>query len=307
MSGLRERKKQATRIAIRDAAMALFEQHGFAHTTFDRIAEAADVSRATVFSYFPTKEEIVFGDAAAAVDALAAMLAERPAGQSTIATVRAWLGGLTGWIEPELVLQLRLAREVPSIGARRLQLHGEIQNAMADAFEAELGPGRASRGSARGRLADRRVRHRRGDRRRAHGGGRAPSRRRGGRRAARRRGGVRRGRHGRGRDALLEQLGDALRRAGRAAGRDRAVVDRLGERGRDGGGDALGRGVLDLERARVAVAREPVGDVDALLEVVLERERDERRPPAISSMPVVRPPWTSATSHVASTRSRSGT
>ncbi len=140
MTGLRERKKQATRIAIRDAAMALFEQHGFAHTTFDRIAEAANVSRATVFSYFPTKEEIVFGDAAAAVDALAATLAERPAGQSTIATVRAWLGELTGWIEPELVLQLRLAREVPSIGARRLSLHGEIQSAIADGFEAELGP-----------------------------------------------------------------------------------------------------------------------------------------------------------------------
>ena len=140
MTGLRERKKQATRIAIRDAAMTLFEQQGFAHTTFDRIAEAANVSRATVFSYFPTKEEIVFGDAAAAVDALAATLAARPAGQSTIATVRAWLGELTGWIEPELVLQLRLAREVPSIGARRLSLHGEIQNAIADGFEAELGP-----------------------------------------------------------------------------------------------------------------------------------------------------------------------
>jgi AcrR family transcriptional regulator len=140
MSGLRERKKQATRLAIRDAAMALFEEHGFAHTTFDRIAEAADVSRATVFSYFPTKEEIVFGEAAAAVDHLAATLAERPAGQSAIATVRGWLGGLTGWIEPELLLQLRLAREVPSIGARRLQLHGGIENAVAEAFEEELGP-----------------------------------------------------------------------------------------------------------------------------------------------------------------------
>ena len=153
MSGLRERKKRATRIAIRDAAMALFEEHGFAHTTFDRIAEAADVSRATVFSYFPTKEEIVFGEAGAAVDALAAMLAERPAGQSTIATVRVWLTGLTGWIEPELVLQLRLAREVPSIGARRLQIHGEIQNAVADAFAAELGGQLAARLAAASLIA----------------------------------------------------------------------------------------------------------------------------------------------------------
>ena len=140
VSGLRERKKRATRIAIRDAAMALFEQHGFAHTTFDRIAEAADVSRATVFSYFPTKEDIVLGDAGLAVDALAATLAERPAGQDTIATVRLWLRELTGWIEPELVLQLRLAREVPAVGARRLRLYGEIQDTVADALETELGP-----------------------------------------------------------------------------------------------------------------------------------------------------------------------
>ena len=120
--------------------MALFAEHGFAHTTFDRIAEAADVSRATVFSYVPTKEEIVFGEGAAVVGALAARLAERPAGQGTIAAVREWLGEFSGWIEPELVLQLRLAREVPTVGARRLQLYREAQNAVSDALEAELGP-----------------------------------------------------------------------------------------------------------------------------------------------------------------------
>ena len=139
MAGLRERKKRATRNAIRDAAMRLFEQDGFTHTTFDRIAKAADVSRATVFSYFPTKEEIVMGEGAAAIGALAATLADRPAGQDTIATVRAWLGELSGWFEPELVLQLLLAHEVPAVGARRLQLRGELQNTVADALEAELG------------------------------------------------------------------------------------------------------------------------------------------------------------------------
>src|SRR5215212_7811646 len=119
--------------------MRLFEQHGFAHTTFDRIAEAADVSRATVFSYFPTKEDIVVGEAGSAVEALAARLAERPVGEGTITAVRAWLRELTGWIEPELVLQLRLAREVPAVGARRLQVYRDIQNTVADALEAELG------------------------------------------------------------------------------------------------------------------------------------------------------------------------
>src|SRR5918997_4830188 len=135
MSGLRERKKKATRDAIHDGAMRLFAEHGFAGATIDQIAEAAGVSRATVFSYFPTKEDIVFGDAPAAVDALAAALEDAP----VIPGVRAWLGGLAGWIEPELAVQLRLVREVPVVRARRLQIYGDLERVIARALEAELG------------------------------------------------------------------------------------------------------------------------------------------------------------------------
>jgi AcrR family transcriptional regulator len=139
VAGLRERKKRATRIAIRDAAMTLFADQGFGGTTIDEIAEAADVSRATVFSYYPTKEEIVHGEGAAAIDGLAIRLRERPEQETTITVVRAWLDELTGWFEPELVLQQRLAREVPVVGARRLQLFGEAERAIADSLEGELG------------------------------------------------------------------------------------------------------------------------------------------------------------------------
>src|SRR5918998_1535252 len=141
MSGLRERKKKATRDAIHHGAMRLFAEHGFAGTTIDQIADAADVSRATVFGYFPTKEEIVFGEAAAAIDALAARLRERPADETTTTVVRAWLEDLGGWLEPELVLQQRLAREAPVVGARRLQLFGEAERAIAESLEAEIGRG----------------------------------------------------------------------------------------------------------------------------------------------------------------------
>jgi hypothetical protein len=51
----------------------------------------------------------------------------------------AWLDQLAGWFEPELVLQQRLAREVPLVGARRLQLYGEAERAIADALAEELG------------------------------------------------------------------------------------------------------------------------------------------------------------------------
>jgi AcrR family transcriptional regulator len=141
MAGLRERKKRATRAAIRDAAMELFAGQGFGHTTIDQIAEAANVSRATVFAYFPTKEEIVSGEGGAAIDDLAARLRERPRERTTVAVVRAWLRELAGWFEPELVLQQRLAREVPAVGARRLQLFGAAERAIADSLDAELGLG----------------------------------------------------------------------------------------------------------------------------------------------------------------------
>ena len=141
MAGLRERKKHATRLAIHEAGMRLFAERGFTATTIDAIAEAADVSRATVFSYFPSKEEIVFGDAAAAIDALAVRLRERHADEKTVAAVRAWLGDLSGWLEPGLILQLRLGREVPAVGARRAQLNRDIELVIATALEAELGPG----------------------------------------------------------------------------------------------------------------------------------------------------------------------
>jgi AcrR family transcriptional regulator len=138
VSGLRERKKRATRIALRDAAMDLFARQGFTATTIDQIAEAADVSRATVFGYFPTKEELVFGDGAAVIEMLGDRLRERGE-ESTLDVVRTWLGELAGWFEPELVLQQRLARENPVVGARRLQLFGETERLIADSLEAELG------------------------------------------------------------------------------------------------------------------------------------------------------------------------
>jgi AcrR family transcriptional regulator len=57
--GLRERKKQRTHSAISEAAIALFLEHGFENVSITQIAEAAEVSRRTLFAYFPTKEDLV--------------------------------------------------------------------------------------------------------------------------------------------------------------------------------------------------------------------------------------------------------
>jgi AcrR family transcriptional regulator len=89
--GLRERKKQRTRETIAQAAHALFAERGYHATTLNDIAQAADVSTRTIFSYFPSKEDILFSDFPLMRRTLARALADRPEGEDTLETVRKFI------------------------------------------------------------------------------------------------------------------------------------------------------------------------------------------------------------------------
>jgi AcrR family transcriptional regulator len=56
---LRERNKQRVAQRIVSAAVALFKTHGVDQATMDDIAEKAEISRATLFNYFPSKETLL--------------------------------------------------------------------------------------------------------------------------------------------------------------------------------------------------------------------------------------------------------
>jgi AcrR family transcriptional regulator len=60
--GLRERKKARTKATIQREALRLFSEHGYAETSVEQIAAAAEVSPSTFFRYFPTKEEVVLSE-----------------------------------------------------------------------------------------------------------------------------------------------------------------------------------------------------------------------------------------------------
>jgi AcrR family transcriptional regulator len=120
--GLRERKKAKTRASIREHALRLFREQGYAATRVEQIAEAAEVSPATFYRYFPTKEDVVLQDD---LDVLAFEAMEnQPAGLSPLAAVRAAMAEALPKLTEEERDRFRettaLTHEVPEIRARAL-------------------------------------------------------------------------------------------------------------------------------------------------------------------------------------------
>lgn len=77
----RQRRAVETRARILDAARLVFEEHGYAHGTTNRIAERAGLSVGSLYQYFPNKDAILVELVDAHIEAgTAAVLAALPAG-----------------------------------------------------------------------------------------------------------------------------------------------------------------------------------------------------------------------------------
>ncbi|WP_430785814.1 TetR family transcriptional regulator [Actinoplanes sp. G11-F43] len=122
-TGLRERKKAKTRAAIRENAMRLFEEQGFAATTVEQIAEAAEVSPSTFFRYFPAKEDVILVDDVDAV--LVEGIRTQPPEVPPVEAIRAAMRAVVSEMSPETWEFERrrqlLVLGVPELRARMLQ------------------------------------------------------------------------------------------------------------------------------------------------------------------------------------------
>jgi AcrR family transcriptional regulator len=120
--GLRERKREATRLRIATEAARLATERGVAGVTVDEIADAADISRATLFRFFASKETaIAEGFSGPKVEGLLAVLRAQPEGLSPLDAVTRTFHELGQQLDDEtrtLVLeQARIAQESPALQA----------------------------------------------------------------------------------------------------------------------------------------------------------------------------------------------
>ncbi|NUR84576.1 MAG: TetR family transcriptional regulator [Nonomuraea sp.] len=69
----------------------LFYERGFDDVTIGEIAEAADVSKVTVFNYFPRKEDIFLDRAPELAELLTTTVRDRPPGETALTALRRML------------------------------------------------------------------------------------------------------------------------------------------------------------------------------------------------------------------------
>lgn len=139
---LRERKKQLTYQAVSDTAIAMFLERGFDKVSVAEVAAAADISKPTLFRYFPTKEDLALHRFADHEDEAACVVAARADDESPLdALHRHFLDGLerrdpvTGLCDaPEVRAFMGLLYGTPSLVARLLAYQSRSEAALARAL-----------------------------------------------------------------------------------------------------------------------------------------------------------------------------
>ena len=136
--GLRARKKRLTREAIFAAADRLFSERGFENVTVAEIADAANVSVKTVFTYVNAKEELIFRQQTV-LDAVVGAVASRRLGQTPlVAAAQALLAAVN---ETDQNLSLgsfqRMVASGPAARSRARALWDETETRLAEVLGAE--------------------------------------------------------------------------------------------------------------------------------------------------------------------------
>jgi AcrR family transcriptional regulator len=145
--GLRERKKQRTRQLIADTARVLFAERGFEAVPVAEVARAAEVSEATVFNYFPTKEDLFYSGLEAFEEDLLSEIREREPGESVLDAFARFVQRPRGLLAADagdeeatqrLAAITRVITESPALLAREQQIFAGYTDSLAALIADEI-------------------------------------------------------------------------------------------------------------------------------------------------------------------------
>ena len=137
-AGLRERKKQATREALRLAAMRLAAERGWEHVRVEDIAAEAGVSTRTFNNYFAGKEEAFLATGHQRAERIAEALAARPPGEPLwTALAHAVIDGFA--MDQIDIRDIARFEMPPSLVEEHLKAFVVIEQRLAEAIAARIG------------------------------------------------------------------------------------------------------------------------------------------------------------------------
>ncbi|MFI2636251.1 TetR/AcrR family transcriptional regulator [Streptomyces collinus] len=131
--GLRQRKKMRTRQALIEGALRLFTEKGYDQTTVAEIAATADIATRTFFSYFDSKDDIVFFDDRSRLERAVEIIEDRQPGEPVADLLRRVIDqSVFRDTDSELArkvgpVRTRLIVSVPALQARELHVLFDIQ------------------------------------------------------------------------------------------------------------------------------------------------------------------------------------
>ncbi|UXA20807.1 TetR/AcrR family transcriptional regulator [Mycobacterium sp. SMC-4] len=139
--GLRERKKLRTRTAIRRAAFRLFAERGYANTTVEQIADAAEVSPRTFYRYFGVKEAVLISNDM--ISPIVTAFIEAPRELDFVAAYRHAVAQVFGALSPDeredVIAGEQMMYGIPEVRGLIYTEYVHLIDRIADALKIRLG------------------------------------------------------------------------------------------------------------------------------------------------------------------------
>jgi mycofactocin system transcriptional regulator len=134
------RPRTTSRDEVQRVALALFAERGFDETTLDEVAAAVGVSRRTLFRYYPSKNDIVWGEFSEQLEGLRARLAAAEPDEPLMEVLRRAVVAFNDYgDQDELRIRMSLITSVPALQGHSMLRYRDWCDVVAEFVAARLG------------------------------------------------------------------------------------------------------------------------------------------------------------------------